>query len=240
MFTKERLIKRKLSVVLAAALLSGCAGGTLSDTEGAEDRANRLLERTISVLEKEKPSYQTNTEVISDGVAVPGLRTQSTEIADAAADPAWDLVKSIAFLRQAGKSVKLESDPDVPNGQTLTVEIAGTDWTELMKKDWEGRIVSMQAEADSAIRNQTSRLPGDKAVLMREELTASLQKARTKMEEMVGSMKADGVYVFKLQRGAARPELLIVENKLRYTSNGEVRDESIRTSYDFRRRAAVP
>lgn len=244
MFKLDMWNKRKMSALLAAGLLAGCAGGPAAGgvpaEDRAEDRAERLLERTLAELEKETPPYRVNTEVTSGGVAVPGLRAQSASPAAGGSPFEWNLEESIRYLRQARKTVTLRTDPAAPDGQVLSVILSGTDWTELMKKDWQGRINAMQSSANSTIEERASRLTGDRAVRMRNELTASLQKARARMEQMVGSMEAGGEYTIKMRRGASRPDILVLENKLLYKANGTEKNETIRTIYDFRNKSDGP
>lgn len=233
----KRLTITSLAVLLAA----GCAAGQTDGSEGA-DRAERLLERTVAVLEKEMPAYKTSTEITADGVAVPQLKTRNTGSGGTVAgEPAgWELEKSVRYLRKAAKTVKLEPDPGSQGGQVLTVTVSGSEWTTLMKKDWQERIAVIETEADAAIRQQTARVSGDKAVWMKHELTASLEKARTRMEQLVGSLEAEGVYTIRLKRGAARPDTMTVENRFRYRTGGAERSETVRTTYDFTRGPVSP
>ncbi|WP_438446722.1 hypothetical protein [Gorillibacterium sp. sgz5001074] len=228
-FCKQAVAAAALS---AAVFLAGCTGYGASP-EAAGDRAGRLMERTMSLLEKEKPAYRTETEVLADGVAVPRLKAEAAGTSGSGPDTApapGDIVK---LLREGGYTVKLTEEQGAAGVTVLTAEGQPEAWTAWNKREWKSRISAMEAGAAGIIEQRTARLSGTEAVRLRSELTDSLNLARSKMEGILGTLQAGGTVTVRLKGGAVRPDTVTVENKLQYTADGRERSETIRTVYQF-------
>lgn len=224
-----------LTAALAAILVSGCAAGTGEGITASADRAGRMMERALSQLEKEQPSYRTDREVVADGVPVPKLQASSSGTDIPGAEEPPKLEEILRLLREGGYTVEAAADPANPGYTVIKAEGEAGAWTEWNRKDWSSRIAAMQTGAADIIERRASKLGGQEAVRLRTELNDSLNLARSKMEGIVESLQAGGTCSIRLSNGKALPDSLTVENRLRYKADGRERNETIRTTYDFSR-----
>lgn len=231
--------RRRAAVLLLAACLGGCAAGPQEPQGAAQPaEAERMLARALTAMEKNKPQLASSrTEVIVDGVAVPGP-AQGTQGAEAGNWPG-DPDEALRVLQTADKTVVLEArDPADPGLATLSVTVNQEAWTELVKTAWSSRLASMQTEGTALIREETSRASGVKAEELRKELDAKLKAASERLGGMIGSLEASGIYKIRVRRNGAEPEQIVIENRLRYNGDHAPREETVRTLYDFRRSPA--
>jgi hypothetical protein len=229
--------RRGAAVLLLAAALCGCAAGPEEPQSAAQsaDQAERMLARALTAMEKSRPELASSrTEVIVGGVAVPG----PAEGAPGAEAPSWpkDPYEAARLLQTTGKTVALESrDPADPGLATLSVTVDQGVWTGLVKGAWTSRLAALQTEGAALIREQASRVSGSKSENLKKEMNASLETAAGKLGGMIGSLEASGVYRFRVRQNGAEPEQMIIENRLRYNENNTLREETVRTLYDFKK-----
>jgi hypothetical protein len=234
---RKRIAKQTMGILLAAGLFAGC---TQQETAGnqAGDRADRMLERTITSVLKERPAYKSSTELIVAGIAVPRPVTQAEQGGTASPDLVWNPYETLEFIQNADKTVTLEKDADNPQLQVLKITVDPSQWTAHVKEGWQKRIAGLQAEGSALIQKRAAKLSGEKGTQLEKELSTSLEKARANMARMVETLRADGTYRILINPGVSRPQTITIENRQQYESDGKVREETLRSTFDFRQNTA--
>jgi hypothetical protein len=222
--------------LLACCLMSAC-GAELPQqgTVAASDQAQRLLARTLSVIEAEQPAVvSATTEVIAaDGYALPVLQPPASGIP--LGTLAQDPYEAVKLLQLAQKSVILQRDAEGRTGmETIRVAVAGDTWNEWVQEAMRNRSTAMQLEGQSAIGQLLSQVSRSRVDRLERELNESFSKAQQNLAQMTGTLEAEGVCNILLKPGSARPLRLTIENRMRYMQDGRMREETVRTIYQFR------
>jgi hypothetical protein len=222
-------------IVAGAALITGCPADTLPESAAASERADRLLARSLSIIEKEKTSVSsTMTEIIIDGVSVPGPQpgTGGDNLGVWADNP----YEAVRLLQMADKAVTLEGrEAGSPGLETMRVTVSKETWTELVREAWTSRMAALKTEGEAVMAQQLSRVPESKSEALKRELASSFQTARLKLEQITATLEAEGVFIIKSRQSGARPEQLSIENRMHYEENGRIKEEVVRTVYNFGR-----
>lgn len=230
-------IKKMISTLMAALLLAGPAAGcgaeTGLDSAAAVDRGERLLSRFLTVLENEKPPVRaTGMEVIVEGVAVPVLDGGELDSLPAAWED--DPYEAVRFLKLADKTVSAPKREQAKLGlEEIRVTVNPQAWTSLVRDAWRERLAALEAAGPELIQQQISKVPNQNAAPLNRELSGSLEMAREKLSLLVDTLEAEGTCIIELRESGSKPERLIIENRMRFEEGGAVREETVRTTYDF-------
>jgi hypothetical protein len=146
----------------------------------------------------------------------------------------WNPVTKLEELANLQKTVKLDHEqPKRSNEQVLRIEISEKDMTTLVASGLQAQFAQLSLE------RQLEQLRG-RGVARAElgqaeaELRQVLSRSEASLKEMLGSLKAQGIYTLWVDRTTKLPRRLTTVSELSYLQDGKQRTETARAEYDFK------
>ncbi|MDQ1913140.1 hypothetical protein RAC89_22350 [Paenibacillus sp. GD4] len=146
----------------------------------------------------------------------------------------WNPVTKLEELANLQKTVKLDHEqPKRSNEQVLRIEISEKDMTTLVASGLQAQFAQLSLE------RQLEQLRG-RGVARAElgqaeaELRQVLSRSEASLKEMLGSLKAQGIYTLWVDRTTKLPRRLTTVSELSYLQDGNQRTETARAEYDFK------
>ncbi|WP_284638892.1 hypothetical protein [Paenibacillus silviterrae] len=146
----------------------------------------------------------------------------------------WNPVTKLEELANLQKTVKLDHEqPKRANEQVLRIEISEEDMTNLVASSLQAQFAQLSLERQlEQLRGRG--VAGAELGQAEAELRQVLSRSEASLKDMLGSLKAQGIYTLWVDRTTKLPRRLTTVSELSYLQDGKQRTETARAEYDFK------